>query len=82
MCESAADRLLCCYPLHNPFKYSVSLLLNTLVNKAVDFMSISAEHIVLGTGEVSVYLARKQRILGDGRTRSHAIPTITQKAER
>jgi hypothetical protein len=48
-----------------PFKYSVSLLLNTLVNKAVDFMSISTEHIVLGTGEVSVDLARKQRILGD-----------------
>jgi hypothetical protein len=46
-----------------PCEYGVSLLLNTLVNQAVNFMSISAEYIVLGAGEVSVDLARKQRIL-------------------
>jgi hypothetical protein len=41
----------------------MSLLFNALINEAVDFVSISPEYIVLGTCEVSVYLARKQSVL-------------------
>jgi hypothetical protein len=42
--------------------YIVALLFNGLINESVDFMSIGPEYIVLGTGEVSVYLARKESV--------------------
>jgi hypothetical protein len=63
MPESAADRLHTVSLYITPSKYGMSLLLNTLVNEAVDFMSIRTEHVVLGAGEVGVHLARKERIL-------------------
>jgi hypothetical protein len=62
MPESAADRLYVVNLCIPPYRYGASLLLNTLVNEAVDFMSIRTEYVVLGAGEVGVYLARKERI--------------------
>jgi hypothetical protein len=41
------------------------LLSNTLINQAVNLVSISAEYIMLGAGKVRMYLARKEGVFRD-----------------
>lgn len=41
------------------------LLLNTLINQSVDFVSVCSEYIMLGAVKVRVHLSRKQCILRD-----------------